>query len=57
MTTPNVFVFICSLVNTWHAPDRMGVTGCQNVAMAFTGNPVPPMTGTGATVSRNSQRF
>ncbi len=29
----------------------------QNVAMAFTGNPVPPMTGTGATVSRNSHRF
>ncbi len=29
----------------------------QNVAIAFTGNPVPPVTGTGATVSMNSQRF
>ena len=57
MTTPNVFVFICSLINAWHAPDRRGVASCQNVAMALTGNPVPPTTGTGATVNRNSHRF
>jgi len=29
----------------------------QNVAIGFNGNPVPPNTGTGAAVSRNSQRL
>ena len=29
----------------------------QNVAIGFSGNPVPPSIGTGAAVSRNSQRF
>src|SRR5205814_3499685 len=32
-------------------------SGCQNVAIGFTGEPVPPLTGIGATVNKNSHRL
>ena len=36
---------------------RVRTMPCQKMANALAGNPVPPVTGTGATVSRNSHRF
>ena len=48
---------IAQMTKIWHAELALKLSCSQNTASVFSGEPVPPVTGTGLIVSMNSQRF